>query len=210
MKTLLSELRTSLVMTAVLAVLLCGVYPVAVWAGGQLLFRDQANGSLITAPDGTLRGSRLLAQNFSSDRYFTPRPSSAGSGYDAAGSSGSNLGPTSKKLADQIRADIAVYREKNGLAPDTPIPADAVTRSGSGLDPHISPANADLQAPRVAHTRQVPMEVVRKLIAESTEGRDWGLLGEPGVNVLRLNLALDAATPASPRNREPVRVHARP
>lgn len=196
MKTLLTELRVSLVMTLVLAVLLCGVYPVAIWAGAQLFFRDQANGSLVTSTDGAVRGSRLLAQNFTSDRYFLPRLSSAGTGYDAASSSGSNLGPTSKKLADQLAADIAAYREKNGLRADAPIPADAVTRSASGLDPHISPANAAIQAPRVARTRQMSVEAVSKLIGDATEGRGWGLFGETGVNVLRLNFALDAAAPA--------------
>src|SRR4051812_29228073 len=130
MKTLFADLSTSLRATLVLAVVLCGFYPVVVWAGGELLFRDKANGSLVFDADGTLRGSRLLAQNFTSDRYFHPRPSSAGTGYDAANSSGSNLGPTSQKLADAIKTDVAAYREKNGLPTATPVPADAVTRSG--------------------------------------------------------------------------------
>lgn len=197
MKTLLSELKTSLLATLVLAVALCGIYPVVVWAGGQLLFRDQANGSLIVDADGTVRGSALLAQSFTSDKYFQPRPSSAGTGYDAANSSGSNLGPTSQKLADMIKADVAAYREKNGLAPDAPVPADAVTRSASGLDPHISLANASLQAPRVARIRQLPVEQVQKLIAQHTDARSLSVLGEPGVNVLLLNRALDTATAPS-------------
>ncbi|HTO02458.1 MAG TPA: K(+)-transporting ATPase subunit C [Opitutus sp.] len=199
MKTLFTELVTSLRATLVLAMVLCGLYPVAIWAGGQLLFRDKANGSLVFDGDGTLRGSRLLAQRFTSDGYFNPRPSSAGTGYDAANSAGSNLGPTSQKLADAIKADVATYREKNGLPAATPVPADAVTRSASGLDPHISVANAELQAGRVARARQLPLATVRSLIAQHTDDRNAGILGEPGVNVLLLNRALDAAKPASSR-----------
>ena len=193
MKTLVSELKTSVLATLVLAVALCGFYPVIVWAGGQLLFRDKANGSLIVDADGTIRGSRLLAQSFTSDKYFHPRPSSAGTGYDAANSSGSNLGPTSQKLADSIKADVATYRKENGLDDTAPVPADAITRSGSGLDPHISAANAELQAARVAKARNLPVERVRALIAEHTDGRDLKLFGEAGVNVLTLNRALDTA-----------------
>ena len=199
MKTLVSELLTSLRATLVLAVVLCGLYPVFVWTGGQLLFRDQANGSLVFDVDGTLRGSRLLAQNFTSERYFHPRPSSAGTGYDAANSSGSNLGPTSQKLADAIKADVAAYREMNGLPTATPVPGDAVTRSASGLDPHISVANAELQAGRVARARQLPLSAVRSLINQHTADRSGGILGEPGVNVLLLNRALDAANVESSR-----------
>jgi K+-transporting ATPase ATPase C chain len=195
MKTILTELKTSLVLTAVLAVLLCGVYPLAVWAGAQALFADQANGSLVTGADGTVRGSRLLAQSFTSDKYFQPRPSAAGTGYDAANSSGTNLGPTSQKLADSITAAVAAYRATNGLAADAIVPADAVTSSGSGLDPHISPANAGLQAPRVARARGLPLAQVGKLVAQSTRDRDWGVFGEATVNVLELNLALDRLTP---------------
>jgi potassium-transporting ATPase KdpC subunit len=193
MKTLFSEIKTSLLATLVLAILLCGAYPVAVWAGAQLLFRDKANGSLIVDPDGAIRGSRLLAQGFTADKYFHPRPSSAGAGYDAANSSGSNLGPTSQKLADSIKADVAAYREKNDVPAASSVPADAVTRSGSGLDPHISVANAELQATRVARARNLPLEKVRALIATHTEDRGLRILGEPGVNVLLLNRALDAA-----------------
>lgn len=196
MKTLLLELKTSILATFVLALLLCGVYPAVVWAGGQLLFHEQANGSLLVETDGTVRGSALLAQSFTNDRYFHPRPSSAGNGYDAASSSGSNLGPTSQKLADLIKVDVAAYRQKNGLSADTPVPADAVTRSASGLDPHISVANAELQAARVARTRGRPVNAIKALIREHTDERDLGLFGEPGVNVLLLNRALDAATPA--------------
>jgi len=191
MKTFLLEIKTSLLLTLVLAVLLCGAYPLAVWAGGQALFADKANGSLVADPDGTVRGSLLLAQNFSSDKYFQPRPSAAGTGYDAASSSGTNLGPTSQKLADSIKAALAAYRTSNGLAADAAVPADAITSSGSGLDPHISIANAGLQASRVAKARSLPLEKVQALVAANTEDRDWGIFGEPHVNVLRLNLALD-------------------
>ena len=194
MKSLLVELKTSLLATLVLAVLLCGAYPAVVWAGGQLLFRDKANGSLIVDANGTVRGSVLLAQSFTGEKYFHPRPSSAGTGYDAANSSGSNFGPTSQKLFDSLKADIAAYRKENGLSETTAVPADAVTRSGSGLDPHISPANAQLQAARVARARALPLAGVQALIAANTDERGLRVLGEAGVNVLLLNRALDGAT----------------
>lgn len=196
MKTFLLELKTSVLLTAVFIVLLCGVYPLAVWAGAQAFFPARANGSLITDRAGVVRGSALLAQSFTAARYFQPRPSAAGTGYDATNSGGSNLGPTSRKLADTIQAAVAAYRAANGLAADTPVPADAVTCSASGLDPEISPANAALQAPRVARIRGLPLAAVRALVEKYTEERDFGVLGEPGVNVLRLNLALDRLTPA--------------
>jgi K+-transporting ATPase ATPase C chain len=191
MKTFLQELKTSLLLTLILAGLLCGAYPLAVWACAQVFFPDQANGSLLTDKDGTVRGSVLLAQSFTSDKYFQPRPSAAGTGYDAANSSGTNLGPTSQKLADNIKAAVAAYRVANGLARDVPVPADAVTSSGSGLDPHISVANAQFQAARVARVRNIPLPQVQALVAMATRGRQWGVLGEPTVNVLQLNLALD-------------------
>ncbi len=191
MKTLISELKTSLVLTFAFVVLLCGAYPLAVWAGAQILFPAKANGSLLVGPDGAVRGSALLAQNFSSDRYFQPRPSAAGTGFDATSSGGTNLGPTSQKLADNIKAAVAAYRATNGLKETAPVPADAVTSSGSGLDPHISLANAGLQAPRVARARGLPLARVQESIDENTAGRDLGALGEPGVNVLLLNAALD-------------------
>ena len=191
MKTFLAEIKTSLLLTLVFAVLLCGVYPLAVWTGSQALFADQANGSLITDKDGTVRGSRLLAQNFSSEKYFQPRPSAAGTGYDASSSSGTNLGPTSKKLSDSIQSAVATYRTANGLASDTAVPADAVTSSGSGLDPHISLANAQLQVTRIAKARSFAVDKISALIATHTEGRDLSIFGEPGVNVLQLNVALD-------------------
>jgi potassium-transporting ATPase KdpC subunit len=199
MKTLFAQIKTSLLATLVLAVLLCGAYPIVIWAAGQVLFREKANGSLIVDPDGAIRGSRLLAQGFTSDHYFHPRPSSAGTGYDAANSSGSNLGPTSRKLADTIKTEVAAYREKNGLAANAAVPADAVTRSGSGLDPHISIANADHQAGRVARARRLPLEKVRALIAAHTEDRGLRILGEPGVNVLVLNRTLDSVAPVASR-----------
>ncbi len=191
MKTLLLELRTSVLLTAVFAVLLCGAYPVAVWIGGQTLFAAQANGSLLTDADGTVRGSTLIGQSFTADRYFNSRPSAAGTGYDATASSGTNLGPTSQKLADSINANVAAYRISNGLSPDAQVPADAVTASASGLDPHISLANAQLQAPRVAKNRQLPLATVSALIATHTARRDLGVFGDEGVNVLSLNRALD-------------------
>jgi K+-transporting ATPase ATPase C chain len=193
MKTLFTELKASLLLTLVFAVLLCGAYPLVVWAGAQAFFAAKANGSLVTDKDGTVRGSTLLAQNFSSDKYFQPRASAAGTGYDATSSGGTNLGPTSQKLNDSIKAAVAAYRTSNGLAADTPVPADAVTSSASGLDPHISVANAAVQAARVAKARHLPLDQVQALIAASTDPRDLGIFGEPGVNVLRLNLALDQA-----------------
>ncbi|HVU18412.1 MAG TPA: K(+)-transporting ATPase subunit C [Candidatus Didemnitutus sp.] len=194
MKTLFSELRASLLLTLVFALLLCGAYPVAVWAAGQLLFPAQANGSLVRDPDGRVRGSWLLAQNFTSPATFHPRPSAAGTGYDAANSSGTNLGPTSKKLADAIHDAVEAYRKENNLPADASVPADAVTSSGSGLDPHISVANARWQAPRVASARHLPLVDVLAQIDAATDRRSWGVLGEPGVNVLRLNRALDERT----------------
>lgn len=200
MKTIFLELKTSLLTTLVLALLLCGVFPLAVWAAAQAVFPDQANGSLIVDAGGTVRGSRLLAQNFSSDRYFQPRPSAAGTGYDAASSSGTNLGPTSKKLADSVSSAVDAYRKANGLGANDPVPADAVTSSGSGLDPHISVANAQLQAPRVAKARGLALGDIQALVTAHIEDRDFGLFGEPRLNVLLLNLALDAKS-AAPTQR---------
>jgi len=149
------------------------------------------NGSLLVDANGTVRGSALLAQNFSSDKYFQPRPSAAGTGFDATSSGGTNLGPTSQKLADNIKAAVSAYRTANALKDTDAVPADAVTSSGSGLDPHVSVANAQLQAPRVARARGLALAQIQPLIAQSTAGRDLGVLGEPGVNVLLLNIALD-------------------
>ncbi len=199
MKTLFSELKTSLLLTLVFAVLLCGAYPVVVWGAGQALFPAKANGSLIVDQDGTVRGSALLAQSFTSDRYFQPRPSAAGTGYDASSSSGTNLGPTSQKLADNIKSAVAAYRTANGLAADATVPADAVTASASGLDPHISLANARLQTARVARARSLAVSHVQALVDSALERRDLGVLGEPVINVLLLNRALDTLPAPSAR-----------
>jgi len=197
MKTLLLELKTSIIATIVLAVICSGLYPLVIWGIGQVVFPYQANGSLVEAKDGTVVGSALLAQGFSSEKYFHPRPSSAGTGYDPTSSSASNLGPTSQKLIDQIKQNVEAYRKENGLADNVLIPADAVTNSGSGLDPHISGENALLQAPRVAKARNLDVAVVKKAIQNATEHSFLRIGGEPGVNVLKLNLALDNLPSAS-------------
>ena len=191
MKELFAEIRGALLVTLMLAVVGCGLYPLVVFGIAQTFFRDQANGSLIVDANGTVRGSKLLAQGFTAEKYFHPRPSAAGHGYDATSSGGSNLGPTAKKLADSIARNVVDYRTQNGLATNAPVPADAVTASGSGLDPHISARNAELQAPRVAKARGLTLEKVRDFIRLNIDPADMGFLGEPGVNVLRLNLALD-------------------
>ena len=193
MNSFLSQLRAAVLGTLVLAAVTCGLYPLVVWGIAQAVFRDQADGSLIVDKDGTVRGSRLIGQGFTGERYFHPRPSAAGAnGYDAASSGGSNLGPTSQKLNDAIKDRVAAYRAENGLKGTDPVPADAVTASGSGLDPHISPRNAELQAPRIAKARGLGVEKVLALVRAHTDPASLGFLGEPGVNVLRLNLALDA------------------
>ncbi len=173
-----------------LAVILCGAYPLLVWGMGQILFPHQANGSLIQV-HGKMAGSSLISQGFKGPLYFHPRPSAAGQGYDGANSGGSNLGPTSLKLVDMVKNRTKDYRAVNNISPQTPIPADAVTASGSGLDPHISMQNALLQAPRVAKARNMGLETLKKKITMHTEGRDWGIFGEPRVNVLMLNIDLD-------------------
>jgi len=190
MKGLVIELRIALVSTIVLAVILCGFYPALVWVIGQELFSQNANGSLLQGTDAVM-GSGLLAQGFTGERYFHPRPSAAGQGYDAVSSGGTNLGPTSQKLIETVTRRVADYRKENGLGPDVTVPADAVTASASGLDPHISPQNAALQATRVARARGMSDEGIQRRIEEHTEGRTLGIFGEPRVNVLTLNLALD-------------------
>jgi potassium-transporting ATPase KdpC subunit len=190
MKGLVIELRIALVSTIVLAVILCGFYPALVWVIGQGLFSQDANGSLLQGT-GPVAGSGLLAQGFTGERYFHPRPSAAGQGYDAVSSGGTNLGPTSQKLIETVTQRVADYRKENGLGPDVAVPADAVTASASGLDPHISPQNAALQATRVARARGMSDEGMQRRIEEHTEGRTLGIFGEPRVNVLKLNLALD-------------------
>jgi potassium-transporting ATPase KdpC subunit len=168
MKEIISHIRCAVMATVVLAVVCCGIYPLIVFGIAQVCFPAKANGSLIVEPNGTVRGSRLLGQPFASEKYFHSRPSAAGSGYDATSSGGSNLGPTSKKLADSIAQNVTDYRTQNGLATNAPVPADAVTASGSGLDPHISVQNALLQMPRVAKARGLTEEKVRALIAANT------------------------------------------
>ncbi len=191
MKNLLTEIRNAVLITIIFAVVCCGLYPLVVYGFSQALFSHQANGSLILGTNGVVIGSTLIGQSFSADKYFHPRPSAAGNGYDALSSGGSNLGPTSKKLADNIAQNLADYRTQNNLATNAPVPADAVTASASGLDPHISLANANLQVGRVAKARNLTPEQVQELIHQNVDDRDWGLFGEPGVNVLKLNLALD-------------------
>ena len=192
MKTIIADLGRSIVATIFFAVIVCGVYPLIIYGVGQLVFPHQANGSLLVDKKGTVVGSELLGQNFTGEKYFHPRPSAAGNnGYDPTASGGSNLGPTSGQLYTNIMNNVAGYRSDNGMAANAPVPADAVTASGSGLDPHISVANAELQIPRVAKQRGLGEDKVRELVRENTSGRDLGLFGEPRVNVLTLNFALD-------------------
>ena len=191
MSYMISELRTAVAATLFLSVVLSGIYPIVVWGLSQGLFPYEANGSLILR-NGEVVGSELIAQGFTSSWYFHPRPSAAGEmGYDAGNSSGSNLGPLSQKLIDAVKERVEVYRAENHLLPEVPVPADAATASGSGLDPHIGVRNAQLQAPRVAKARGVSEASVRRLIEIHIEGRDLDIFGEPRVNVLQLNLALD-------------------
>ena len=191
-KTIVQEIKISLLATLVLAILLCGIYPLVVWGIAQLAFPRHANGSLIEEK-GHIVGSSLIAQRFTGPQYFHPRPSAAGpSGYDAAQSGGSNLGPLSSELVRQVKERAEQYRTENALSPDTLVPQDAVTASASGLDPHISLKNAELQAPRIARVRNVSEAEIQKLIGECTDGPDLGFLGDPGVNVLKLNRALDS------------------
>lgn len=205
----MQAVRPALLLTVFFVVVTGLAFPVVVWGIGRVAFADQASGSLIRDGKGNVVGSALIGQTFTKPEYFHPRPSAAGAGYDAANSSGTNLGPTSDKLVRGIDDDPSTpdvdetylgfgdlakaYREENGLAEGTTIPADAATRSASGLDPDISPANAELQAARVAKARGLSVDRVRQLVAKNTSGRTLGLLGEPRVNVLQLNLALDRA-----------------
>jgi len=189
-----SALRPAIVMTILFAALLGLIYPLAMTGIGQALFPHEANGSLVADARGRVIGSEVVGQAFAADRYFRTRPSAAGKGYDGLASSGSNLGPASNVLVDRVRADVARRRVEGVIGP---IPADLVTASGSGLDPDLSPAAARAQAPRIARVRGLPVEQVRALVAARSEA---SLLGEPHVNVLALNRALDGlATGAAGR-----------
>jgi len=191
MQTFLKEFWTSVAATIVLCIVVSGIYPVLIWGLGELLFPRQANGSLVES-NSQVVGSELLAQGFSGAKYFHPRPSAAGVGYDTLSSGGTNLAPTSQKLMDSIKSNVETYRKENGLPADALVPADAVTSSGSGLDPHISIKNAELQIPRVAKERGLTEEIVRSEVAKVTDRPLLGFIGgDPGVNVLKLNLALD-------------------
>jgi K+-transporting ATPase ATPase C chain len=188
---MLKELRPAILITFILTIITGILYPLAVTGIAQTIFHKQANGSLIER-DGKVIGSEIIGQNFTKPEYFHPRPSQ--NSYDAANSGGSNLGPTNPDLAKRLKKDADQFRKDN---PDYagPIPADAITTSGSGLDPEISPANATAQAARVAKTRGASTDAVQNLVAINTKQRDLGVLGEPRVNVLKLNMALDQAYP---------------
>jgi potassium-transporting ATPase KdpC subunit len=189
---------TATLMTIVTTLLLGVIYPLAITAVAQAIFPDQANGQLIER-NGKVIGSRIIGQGFSSPGYFRSRPSAAGTGYDAANSAGSQLGPTNKKLVDTVKANVEAARKEN---PNAPVPIDLVTTSASGFDPHLSPAAADFQVPRVARERGMSEADVRALVAAHTEGRQLGFLGEPRVNVLELNLALDETIDPRTATRE--------
>jgi K+-transporting ATPase ATPase C chain len=185
------HITTAVLYTLATTILFGLIYPLAVTAASQLLFHDKANGQLLYE-NGQLIGSRIIGQAFSAPAYFHSRPSTAGNGYDAANSSGSNYAPTNKKLIDRVATDAAALQAEH---PNTEIPIDLVTASGSGLDPHITPAAAEYQLERIAQERRLSVSAVRDLIARHTEGRQFGFLGEPRVNVLELNLDLDRTAP---------------
>jgi K+-transporting ATPase ATPase C chain len=190
MRGFVRQLLPALIALVALTVITGLVYPLVVTGISQVLFHDRANGSLVKE-DGVVVGSKLIGQQFSDPKYFHPRPSAAGTGYDPLSSSFSNLGPTNPDFLKSIEQRVAAYREENDLPATQPVPVDAVTASASGLDPEISVANAKLQAARVAEARGMPVDEVLDVLKEHTRGRQWGFLGEPGVNVLELNLALD-------------------
>jgi potassium-transporting ATPase KdpC subunit len=185
------HLITAVLYTIVTTLLFGVAYPLVVTGLAQALFHDKANGQLLYAKDGQLIGSRIIGQPFTAPQYFHSRPSAAGNGYDAANSGGSNYAPTNKKLIDRVAGDVAAYQQEH---PGTDVPIDLVTASGSGLDPDITPAAAEFQVARVARERHLSEDTVRRLVAEHTQGRQFGFLGEPRVNVLLLNLDLDRLT----------------
>lgn len=190
----MNQIKTTILATIVLTILFGLAYPLVFTGLAQVLFPHQANGSLVTV-NGKVAGSELIGQSFTKPEYFHGRPSAAGNnGYDAANSGGSNLGPTNQKLVDRVKADVQKFRAEN---PDYtgPIPADLLTSSGSGLDPHISPASAEAQVARVAKARGVTPDRIAELVAKHTDGRQWGIFGEPRVNVLLLNIDLDHSVP---------------
>jgi K+-transporting ATPase ATPase C chain len=190
MRALIRQMRPAF-LTVIVFTLICGVaFPLLSTLIGQVAFHDKADGSLIKR-DGVVVGSKLIGQTFTAPEYFHSRPSAAGAGYDGSASSGSNLGPTNPDFLKSVADRVAAYREENGLAADALVPVDAVTASGSGLDPHISIANARLQTPRVAKARNLDVATVATLLDKYTDGRQLWVLGEPGVNVVELNLALD-------------------
>lgn len=190
----IEELRPLIIATILLMLITAVAYPLAVTGVGQALFHHQANGSLISA-NGKSIGSSLIGQQFTGETYFHGRPSSAGNGYDASNSSGSNLGPTSRTLITDIKQRVAAFIKENGLPANTKVPADAVTASASGLDPDVSPATALLQVNRVAKARGAKPSVIRQLVNEYTSGTSLGFIGQPRVNVLELNIALDQRFP---------------
>lgn len=202
LKTLLKSFYKSVIATVALAVLLCGVYPLVVTGIGKLIFPNQASGGMIAMPDGRVVGAKLIGQNFSRPEYFHGRPSSAGDkGYDASNSSGSNLGPTNQKFYDTLKSNIDAFLKDNPTVQKGQVPTDIVTGSGSGLDPHISPAAARAQLDRVAHARGISNDQVEKLIEAHVEGPQLGIFGEPVVNVLLLNLDLDRLVPMTHASR---------
>jgi K+-transporting ATPase ATPase C chain len=189
----MKNLLTAILMTMVTTLLFGLIYPLAITGLAQVIFPDKANGQLIKRSDGTVIGSKIIGQPFGGPGYFHSRPSAAGTaGYDAGASSGSNLGPTNQKLIDRVRTDVDSLQKEH---PGVPVPIDLVTTSGSGLDPHISPAGAEFQVPRVARERGMKEDELRQIVTAHTEGRQFGFLGEPVVNVLELNLDLDSKKP---------------
>jgi K+-transporting ATPase ATPase C chain len=189
----MKNLITAILLTIVTTIMFGLIYPLVVTGLAQVIFPDKANGQLLRGADGNVIGSRIIGQPFAGPGYFRPRPSAAGvAGYDAGASSGSNLGPTSQKLMDRIKSDFEKLQAEN---PGRPVPVDLVTASASGLDPHISPAGAEFQVLRVARERGITEDQVRQVVAAHTQARQFGFLGEPGVNVLELNLDLDNRFP---------------